>query len=123
MTKDCRKLLNSFILILFFLSFSLVLVPSIGSAEEEKETEIKITIKDSKFDPQEIKVKAGKKIKLIVTNLDKSPSEFESEDFDREKVVPPGQTITILLSKLAPGPYEFFDHFHPKTPKGKIIVE
>lgn len=123
MSKNCKRISYFFIPIILLLSFSLILAPSKGMAETEKEEEIKITIRDSRFDPQEMKIKAGKKIKLIVTNSDKSAAEFESIDLDREKVVPPGKTITILLPKLQPGTYEFFDHFHPKTPKGKIVVE
>lgn len=123
MSESYRRLIYFFIPVILLLSFSLISVPSNGLADAEKDEEIKITIKDSKFNPQEIKVKAGKKIKLIVTNSDKSAAEFESTDLDREKVVPPGQSITVLLPKLEPGTYVFFDHFHPKTPKGKIIVE
>lgn len=123
MSKNLRRIVCFFIQVTTLISFSLILVPSQGLAVEDKEEEIKITIKDSKFNPQEIKVKAGKKIKVIVTNSDKSAAEFESVDLDREKVVRPGQSITILLPKLEPGSYEFFDHFHPKTPKGKIIAE
>ncbi|HLF85592.1 MAG TPA: cupredoxin domain-containing protein [Nitrospiria bacterium] len=121
MTKRFNVVSCFFILFILISFFSLTLVPSKVSAAEEEE--IKITIKDGKFDPQEVKVKSGKKIKLIVTNSDKSAAEFESVDLDREKVVRPGQSITILLSKLEPGTYEFFDHFHPNTPHGKIIVE
>ncbi|MBI5745934.1 MAG: cupredoxin domain-containing protein [Nitrospirae bacterium] len=113
--------LSYLIVLTLFSVFSLYTAPSEVLAQEE--VEIKIIIKDGKFDPQEIKVKAGIKIKLIVINSDKSAAEFESVDLDREKVVRPGQSITILLSKLDPGSYEFFDHFHPKTPHGKIIVE
>ena len=121
MTKRFNVVSYFFMLFILISFFSLNLMPSRVSAAEEEE--IKITIKDGKFDPQEVKVKAGKKIKLIVTNSDKSAAEFESGDLDREKVVRPGQSITILLSKLEPGTYDFFDHFHPNTPHGKIIVE
>ncbi len=123
MSKNYKGLFFYLVLLILFSSFSLALVPSRGFAGEEKEVEIKIMIKDGKFNPQEVKVKAGIKIKLIVTNSDKSASEFESVDLDREKVVRPGQSITISLSNLDPGSYDFFDHFHPKTPHGKIIVE
>lgn len=123
MTKRFNVVSCFFILFILISFSSLTLMPSRVSAAEEEETKITITIKDGKFDPQEVKVKAGKKIKLIVTNSDKSAAEFESVDLDREKVVRPGQSITILLSKLEPGTYDFFDHFHPNTPHGKIIVE
>lgn len=124
MFKKLKRISYFFIQVILLLSFFLTISSLKGSVQAQEPTEeIKITIKDSRFDPQEIKVKAGKKIKLIVVNSDRSTAEFESIDLDREKVVRPGQSITILLPKLEPGTYEFFDHFHPKTPHGKIIAE
>lgn len=90
-----------------------------ASAEEE----IRIVIKDHQFTPSEVRVKANTKLKLIVINEDASAEEFESFSLNREKVIRPGQSVTIFLPPLKPGRYEFFGEFHPDTAQGKIIVE
>ncbi|HUK56775.1 MAG TPA: cupredoxin domain-containing protein [Nitrospiria bacterium] len=85
--------------------------------------EIRLVIKDHRFSPSEVRVKADTKIKLIVTNEDPTAEEFESSSLNREKVVRPGQSITVLLPPLKPGIYDFYGEFHPDTATGKIIAE
>jgi hypothetical protein len=82
-----------------------------------------LTIKDHQFDPAELTIPAGKKISLMVKNLGSTPSEFESTDLNREKVVGGGGTITVFIGPLRPGRYEFFDDFHPETPHGHIVAK
>ena len=95
-----------------------------GSASDALATEeIHIVIENHLFVPDEIRVKAGTKIKLIVENKDKSAEEFESYSMNREKMIGPGRTVTIFLPKLKPGTYDFFGEFHPDTAKGVIIAE
>ena len=94
-------------------------VPQVMAAEEE----IAIAIKNNRFEPSEIKVKAGVKIKLKVTNNDPTMEEFESHSLNREKMIHPGKTVTITIGPLKPGAYDFFGEFHPDTAKGKIIAE
>lgn len=81
-----------------------------------------LTIKDRKFDVAELDVPANVKFTLTVKNVDKVPSEFESSDLNREKVVVGGGTITIYLGPLTPGAYEFFDDFNP-TARGHIVAK
>jgi len=57
-----------------------------------------------------------------VHNDNATPSEFESTQFHREKVVPPGQEITVFVGPLDPGSYEFFDDFHPET-RGHLVAK
>jgi heme/copper-type cytochrome/quinol oxidase subunit 2 len=80
-----------------------------------------ISIHDNAFDPPELTVPAGQKIELHVTNERASASEFESAELRREKVVTPGQQITVYVGPLRPGTYEFFDDFNPQT-RGHLIV-
>ncbi len=96
-----------------------LLISSVAAADEE----IALTIQEHRFIPNEINIKSGTKVKLVVTNKDKGAEEFESSDLNREKLIHPGQSITIHLPQLKPGTYEFFGEFHPETAKGKIIVE
>ncbi|MEJ6022008.1 cupredoxin domain-containing protein [Ramlibacter sp. PS4R-6] len=85
--------------------------------------EVLLVIKNHRFEPAEVKVKAGQKIKLVVHNQDSTPEEFESHSLKREKVIPGGQKATILIGPLKPGRYTFFGEFHEKTAQGVVIAE
>lgn len=81
-----------------------------------------ISLKNGQFIPGEVQIPSGAKVKLVVRNDNQTPSEFESSQFHREKVVAPGQEITVFVGPLDPGSYEFFDDFHPQT-RGHLIVK
>ena len=81
-----------------------------------------ISLKNNQFVPSEVNTPAGVKVKLIVHNENQTMSEFESYQLHREKVVAPGQEITVFVGPLDPGSYEFFDDFHPQT-RGHLIVK
>ncbi len=83
----------------------------------------RLTIKDHKFQPEQIEVPAGVKFRLLVTNADSTASEFESFELNREKVVPPGKEIPVFLGPLERGQYPFFDDFHRDTAHGVLIVK
>ncbi len=87
------------------------------------ETTFVISIKDHRFDPVELEVPAGKKVKLIVKNLDPTPEEFESYDLNREKIILGGREAIIRIGPLDPGTYEFFGEFFPDTAQGRILVK
>ena len=76
---------------------------------------VHITLQHGRFDPLEVVVPANVATQLQVTNADASAIEFESFDLHRERVVQPGQTITVYLPALKPGRYPFFDDFHRET--------
>lgn len=90
------------------------LYPAYVTPAHAEDGDVVITIKGGKFNPSEVTVPAGKKIKMIVRNEDATPSEFESSDFHREKVVQPGGEVSLFIGPLDPGSYEFFDDFHPE---------
>jgi len=75
------------------------------------------------FEPASFEVPADKAFKLNVTNQDASAIEFESFELNRERVVGPGETITVNLPKLDPGQYHFFDDFHHDVPQGTITAK
>jgi plastocyanin len=79
-------------------------------------------IESHKFDPAEITVPAGKKIKLIVENRDATPEEFESHALNREKVIAGKSTATIFIGPLKPGRYPFVGEYNEATAKGTIVV-
>jgi hypothetical protein len=81
-----------------------------------------IVMKNNQFVPSEAPIPAGVKVKLMVRNENATPSEFESTQLHREKVVPSGQEITVFVGPLDPGSYEFFDDFHPEA-RGHLVVK
>jgi plastocyanin len=88
-----------------------------------QDAEIKIVIREHKFEPAEVTVPAGKKIKLVIENQDATAEEFESYELNREKVVPPKGQITIFVGPLKPGRYPFFGDFHKDSAKGVLIAK
>jgi len=85
--------------------------------------EVALTIREHRFEPAELRVPAGQKIKLVVHNQDATPEEFESHELNREKVVAPGAKASIFIGPLKPGRYPFFGEFHEKTARGVVIAE
>jgi high-affinity iron transporter len=75
------------------------------------------------FVPDRIEVPAHQKIQLQVKNADDTADEFESTELNREKLVPPGQTITVFLGPLEPGEYHFFGDFHQDTARGVLVAK
>lgn len=109
-------------LLIASLATSLMLAAGIARAQID---EIVLTIKNHAFSQKEIKIPAGKKVKLIVVNDDPTPAEFESRSLGREKIIPGKSKATIMIGPLKAGRYDFFEEFHEKEPgaQGVIIVE
>jgi len=85
--------------------------------------EVLLTIEKNRFDPEEIRVKAGAPFVLVVTNKDGAPEEFESHDLKIERVIAPGKTARFRIPALKAGSYSFVGEYHEKTAKGRIIAE
>lgn len=82
-----------------------------------------LSIQDHRFQPAELLVPSGTKIKLSVENRDPTPEEFESHDLNREKVIAGKSSATIFIGPLAPGRYRFYGEFNEKTAQGVIIAQ
>ena len=87
------------------------------------EAELLLVIKNHRFEPVELKVPAGQRVKLIVHNQDSTAEEFESHDLNREKIVPPGAKASIFIGPLKPGRYTFTGEYNEATAKGVVIAE
>ncbi|PIT81070.1 cupredoxin domain-containing protein [Limnohabitans sp. 15K] len=87
--------------------------------------EITLTIENHTFQPKELKVPAGKKVKILVVNQDATPAEFESKPLNREKVIPGKSTGVINVGPLKPGRYSFVEEYHENEAgaQGTIVVE
>ena len=86
-------------------------------------TEFLLTIKDHQFQPAELAVPAGTKIKLRIDNQDSTPEEFDSYLLNREKVIAAHSTATIYIGPLTPGRYPFTGEFHQATAQGVIVAQ
>jgi plastocyanin len=82
-----------------------------------------LTIQNHRFDPAQLEVPAGKKLKLVVKNLDPTPEEFESRDLKREKIIAGKTQATITLGPLKPGTYKFTGEYHEATAQGQIVAK
>jgi plastocyanin len=97
------------------------IVPTVGSAADAQN--FVIVIKNHRFEPAELVVPAGERVKLVVHNQDSTPEEFESHDLRREKIIPGGRKATIWVGPLPAGEYGFFGEFNQDTALGKLIAK
>lgn len=102
------------------LILSLFLMPLVLHAAN---AEFTLTIRNHRFEPSELKVPAGTKVKLIVDNQDASAEEFESHALNREKVIPGKSKASVFIGPLQKGRYPFIGDFNAKTANGVIIAE
>ena len=94
-----------------------------GTAPARADDPLLLVFHNHRFEPARITVPANVKFKLLVKNTDDTPDEFESVDLNREKLVAPGQTITVFLGPLDPGEYKFFGDFHQDTAQGVMVAK
>ena len=85
--------------------------------------EFTLTLKDHRFQPAEVVIPAGQKVKLKVVNSDPTPEEFESHELNREKVVAGNSSIVVFIGPLSAGEYPFFGEFNQATAQGKVVVK
>jgi plastocyanin len=85
--------------------------------------EFTLVIQDHKFQPAEIVVPAGKKIKLVIENRDATPEEFESHSLNREKVIAGKSTASVFIGPLKPGRYAFVGEYNEATAKGTVVAQ
>lgn len=84
---------------------------------------IAVSLKDHKFSPAEIHVKANAPAEILLSNEDGTAEEFDSSSLHVEKVVPGGQKGIVRLRPLEPGRYPFMGEYHSSTAQGVVIAE
>jgi len=84
---------------------------------------IAVTLKDHRFTPSEIHVKANMASEIRLTNADSTAEEFDSSALHVEKVVAGGANGIVRLRPLAPGHYPFMGEYHSGTARGVVIAE
>jgi hypothetical protein len=84
---------------------------------------IPVSLKDHKFTPAEIHVKANVPNLISLTNNDPTAEEFDSTSLKVEKVVAGNSSGSVRLRPLAPGRYPFMGEFHSSTAQGVVIAE
>ena len=81
-----------------------------------------LVIHGQQFEPGELALPAGTKLKLVIRNQDSLPAEFESSDLSREVIVPANGEVTIYVGPLEPGRYQFFNDFN-RAMQGTVVAK
>ena len=102
---------------LFALGAILIAAPALA------DDAIPLKIKDHKFTPAEIHVKANVPNVIAMTNEDATAEEFDSTSLKVEKVVAGNSSGNVRLRPLAPGRYPFMGEYHSDTAQGVVIAQ
>src|ERR1700681_4917267 len=116
--KVMREIVLALAPIVALAAFGLPAIADIASAQD-----LNLVIRDNKFQPEEIRVPAGKRVSIYVSNEDATPEEFDSPALKVEKVIPGKSKGLVRIGPLDPGRYEFIGEFHADTAKGVVIAE
>ena len=81
-----------------------------------------LLIHDKQFEPNNLTIPAGIKVKIVIRNQDSLPTEFESTELSREVIVPGHGEVTVFVGPLEPGSYQFFNDFN-RDMRGVIVVK
>jgi hypothetical protein len=89
----------------------------------EDNSPIPVTLKDHRFSPAEIHVRANAPAQILLTNSDSTAEEFDSSALHVEKVVTGGSKGIVRLAPLPAGRYPFMGEYHSNTAQGVVIAE
>ncbi|HWA02596.1 MAG TPA: cupredoxin domain-containing protein [Rhizomicrobium sp.] len=92
-------------------------------ASAQADRPIELTLKDHKFTPSVIRVKANVPNLIQITNGDETAEEFDSTALKVEKVVAGNSSGNMRIRPLAPGRYPFMGEYHSETAQGVVIAE
>ncbi|MER8461828.1 cupredoxin domain-containing protein [Mesorhizobium sp. M1396] len=98
------------------------LLSTVHTAVADEDPIFAIEFRDGEITPRSLEVPANARFKLELRNTGSSPVEFESVELRKEKVLGPGVTSSIVIRRLDPGEYQFFDDFHPDMPPATLVA-
>jgi hypothetical protein len=107
----------------FFIVFGLAIGVFSGWASAVGAAPATLTIKNHKFAPAEIHVKANEPSQFMLVNSDATAEEFDSASLKVEKVVAGNAQGVVRLRPLAPGRYPFMGEYHADTAQGVVVAE
>ena len=81
-----------------------------------------IVAKDFSFDPNEVRLEAGKEVTLVVDNQGDVEHNLTVEDLDVDKDAEEGEKASATVTPDA-GSYQFHCKYHPDRMTGTITVE
>jgi hypothetical protein len=87
------------------------------------DTTIAVTLKNHKFSPSVITVKANQPSMIVLSNDDDTADEFDSTALKVEKVVPGHAKGNVRIRALAPGKYPFMGEYHAATAQGIVVAQ
>jgi hypothetical protein len=114
---ECHAM-NTLKYLTFMASLALSVAPVL--ADEAPKT---LALKDHRFTPAIIHVKANEPNVISLSNDDETAEEFDSTSLKVEKVVAGHSAGSIRLRPLAPGRYPFMGEYHSETAQGVVIAE
>jgi len=103
--------------------FAFVVAAAFLNAPALADEPIALKLKDHKFTPAEIHVKANQPNLIVMANEDATAEEFDSTSLKVEKVVAGNSSGNVRIRPLAPGRYPFMGEFHSATAQGVVIAE
>ena len=106
--------------VISFASLALLAVFAVSTARAANDSSLRFHA--GAVEPASLTLPANTPVKIQVTNAGDAAVEFESFELHRERVVQPGQTITVYIPALPPGTYPFFDDFSHGSVKGEIVA-
>jgi len=92
-------------------------------AAAQAQVEVPLTMDKDKFDPAELKVKAGTRFILVITNKDDITHEIDIPKLRIEKKVRAGQVLKLQIPALKPGKYELVDDDSTPELHGVMVAE
>jgi hypothetical protein len=111
--------LRAFIMTAVSVLSGLLTVPGLAIATDSGPV---LVVHDKQFEPKELDLPPGVRVKLVIRNQDSLPLEFESYDLSREIVLKGHGEGEIYIGPLKPGEYKFFNDFDHEM-QGVIVVK
>ncbi len=102
----------------FLVIFAVPVVPAGADAPQPT-----LILKDHKFLPGEIHLKANQPSIIMLINNDDTAEEFDSTALKVEKVIGGHDKGDVRIRPLAPGRYNFMGEFHSETAQGVVVAE